>query len=109
MRLSLRDWEFNFTPNHVAWLLVLVAVMLGGLIAMQTSDATGIATLQRDLTRTQSDLLRLDRELSALRIVNEALKVSTERYQAEQRQNILDFAEALKRIEVEQAKRGIRK
>lgn len=107
MRAFFQDWDF--TPNHVAWFLVLVALLLGGILALQTNDSAAISELRNSIARNEGNVDRNRDSIDKLKLELENLKRSTENYQAEQRQNVLNFSQALKRIEIEQAKSGARK
>lgn len=87
--------DFGFTANHVAWLLVVIAMIFGGLLALQGNNMGAIGENRRSAAKNAEEIARLDRELSNLRRTSED-------YQREQRQNVVEFSDSLRRIERDQ-------
>lgn len=95
--MPLRD--MNFSANHIVILLVVLAVIVGVLIAIQGANLTVISESSKKIENNILKIEKLEKDFNDY-------KRASDLYQIEQRQSITDFSKALNTIQVEQAKKG---
>lgn len=94
------DWTVSI--SHIVWLLTVLAIGGGILIALQSSNRIAIADLQHQQGINGDRIETLSRKLDDVSQADRA-------FQAEQRQTLLELSKSLTAIQVEQAKKGQRR
>lgn len=90
------DWTLS--SGHVVWVLTILAILLGVLLAVQTNNHASIRVLQHEQKTSSSQIEELTKRLGDE-------KQNEREFQEEQRKSLLDLARILNEIRLEEAKR----